>query len=806
MRRLLSETPAPAETGHARPWLHRGQGALAALAAALALAVSYPIPTLRTTALVVLATATCAALLWRHLGRDLRSRALVAAVAIVAAIVLRDAWTAGAGIGVLLAAGARHGAAGIRSTCGGLLLAVTVGSFLLLVDGTGLLWHETSRVSWTLSGFLTGIAGDTQRLGPSQTTIPWLLLVVGIWVGQLWWGRPSWDRQLRLAPVILLASVGSLVFGQVALALGAVGLVAVFGQWAVDPAPRPARRWLGLGAVAAVVMSVVGAVAFCRGAVDERPPSPTLGIVDGGLKTLELPDAQVFDEADQAQFGGLTRLLPLYGWSVRIIEEYFEPQALEGLTVLAIINPTVYLQDNQKAAVQAFVRGGGRLLVLGDHTDIGGIMGPLNDLLDFTSIRFKFDSAIPGDSPLWKWKHCLRGALSPSFYRRANDRFGISVGASLETGSSARVLVLADRGFSDIGRPDYGISRLGDMQYNPGELKGGLPLVAEERVGHGVVQVWGDTAGFQLSSLTTTGTFIAGSLDDLARRRPAGNGRRIVAACLVVVLLGATMVLALHPVHLLAALLGGGLALSGLGTVFFAPPDAHVERDLASAAVLDLSHAPSAPAAAPPRGLHRLGEIFVRHGTILLGSRDFQSGLADGPAWWVIVAPNRRYSRREADQLEAYVRAGGRLLVFAGYRHRAALENVLTRFGVEIDPSMFGSAHNSRIARDDWRQELLEQALPSNRGQVPDPDDPFARAYDAEIQCKEIHPVLAEGAEALLTCWGKPIAVHQRHGDGSFVLIADSRFVNDENLQDGEGAASRLNVRNAKFLLQCLEL
>jgi hypothetical protein len=175
--------------------------------------------------------------------------------------------------------------------------------------------------------------------------------------------------------------------------------------------------------------------------------------------------------------------LQVYNIHTVLIPEEFTSRDLRSCGVVIVINPTKEFSNEQQTLLRRYVCGGGALLVLGDHTDIGGIMEPLNQLLHFTSIRFKFDSAIPMDSE-WQWRGCLRGLLHPDFVGRNNHLLGISVGASLDCGMRSRVLVVGDYAWSDIGRPWFGVSRLGDMAYNKGEPFGGLVLVAEERLRH----------------------------------------------------------------------------------------------------------------------------------------------------------------------------------------------------------------------------------------------------------------------------------------------------------------------------------
>jgi len=135
------------------------------------------------------------------------------------------------------------------------------------------------------------------------------------------------------------------------------------------------------------------------------------------------------------------------------------------------------------------------LLVLGDHTDVFGLMQGFNTLLDAFGIQFRFDSAYhvretwrgsqvaAPDAVAWGWD-----AENPS----------VAVGASLELSGPARPLLTGRYGFSDAGvRENYVGSFLGNYSYDRGEKLGDVVLVATATRGRGRVVAWGDTSAFQ---------------------------------------------------------------------------------------------------------------------------------------------------------------------------------------------------------------------------------------------------------------------------------------------------------------------
>ena len=546
-------------------------------------------------------------------------------------------------------------------------------------------------------------------------------------------------------------------------------------------------------AFAAVLLAVTGWQSSIQA-------NPKLIIINDGLKSLAIPDAGDFDPANGATFGGLTRMLPLYGWQVEVVPCDFHSDAIADCQVLMVINPTELFSAHQKDAIFAMVERGGNLLVLGDHTNIGGIMEPLNDLLAPTSIRFVFDSAIPFDAD-WKWKNCLRTSFHPAFSGRNNGQLGISVGASLACGDKAYVLVDGMRSYSDWGRPDYGTSRLGDMVYNVGEVKGGLPLVAEENWGKGTIQVWGDTAGFQDPSLVHTGRFHVGNLNLLLSRHtldmPRGwTAGLAIIACLVI---GPTM--ANHPMTIIPV-------IASVSLVVAISPYSDNNLTGSSAeklAIWDDSHVAKFPNERTDTGLSAFSEIILKSGRILQRESNFERICELRPDSWILASPIHTYTDAEADAIEQYVRGGGKLFVFAGARDRSKVNGVLRKFGLEIANKILGAGHNSRLVSE-WPHVVLDRSMQSTLSGASDEEtDRDFVAYDAEIEFKESSLIVTdEQTQVLIETWDQPVAACQRVGQGKVYLIADSRFLLDENLEFEEQGQKLLKHANAKFLIKCL--
>lgn len=782
--------------------------------AALLDALSTHSPAARATCMI--AAVGASALWWRSLGVTAVARTGATIAVVLAAWAAVDMWLVPLPFVLLCVARLWSDRGRDRAETRSLLHALALVALLLLLESSGLLWPETSEGSWWLTGVLTDMLGPrSERLGPAFWAPAPVVLALALWAFQLRLGGARAGRHVRLLLMLLCGSALVIAYRQQALAALLPGFAIVFsGMREPTTVTRTTvrRPWLGALGAAACVAGVALALVDAFGSVRSTPsPTKLVGVLDAGMRSLDPPPPDFTLSATEANFGTLLDLLPAHGWSVLRTPLECAPTDLHDLALLIVINLDKHLSEGSQEAVEEYVRAGGRLLVLGDHTDIGGVMSPLNGVLGFTSIRFLFDSAIPIDSPTWKWRSCLRAGFHPAFFGRSNADFGISVGASLGVGARGRVLVMGDRGYSDWGNPDFGVSRLGDMQYNPGERLGGLPLVAQERVGDGVVEVWGDTTGFQTSVLTGAWAARLAAINDLVARTPMAWARQHIALASLALVVGGVILLVRSPL--------GTVGVVGLATIATSIAlrcaivrDAPLLADERPRVVVyDTSHAPLYPSAEPTRSLHGLTDVLRRRERVLLASDRFDRTLEARPEAIVIVEPTRRFTGPEAASLTRYIERGGKVVMAAGPTGSANLSALLAPNGVRVLARTMGPAHRARIIAAEFTEPAEDASVPAPRRPGPtrqvdaEPDEVFT-PYDADIKFLGSHPMEIlpiGGVETLVTCWDAPLIVRRRIGRGWIAVIGDPRFLTDENLQN-DPASNTLEVRNARFLAKLL--
>ena len=96
--------------------------------------------------------------------------------------------------------------------------------------------------------------------------------------------------------------------------------------------------------------------------------------------------------------GGMFGLIPDYlrwrGFNVSL-EDSLTTAVLNRTGLVVFINLMDPLSESEETALHRFVKEGGSLLLLGDHTGMANIRNPSNRLLEPYGIELNFDSAKP---------------------------------------------------------------------------------------------------------------------------------------------------------------------------------------------------------------------------------------------------------------------------------------------------------------------------------------------------------------------------------------------------------------------------
>jgi hypothetical protein len=472
--------------------------------------------------------------------------------------------------------------------------------------------------------------------------------------------------------------------------------------------------------------------------------------------------------------GGMFGLLPHYleraGWKVSTLSrEDVTSLAQLDSQVLVLINSPLEWDAGARDGVLRFMERGGSVLVLGDHTDVYGLMKGFNTLLKPLGVSYRFDSAKSDGA---SWFQDLSWGERRSGLRGDVRAVRVATGASLELESPAFPIVLGRYGFSDTGiRENVVGAYLGDYTYARGERLGDVVLVAGVRYGRGQTLVYGDTTPFQNSPLSET--FLGHVLpvfEELAKRDAIQVSES--TSVLLVLLSMATLA-----ASCLAGQVRAGLA-GALACAFVAiswdveqSESSNMQKALEHAALVDLSHAPNIG----DRGyewnrIYPLEVAGLRTGIPVFRMPEWRPEQVRAARVVVLVAPQVPLSIADVEDLDECMRNGGTVVVLASGRDAAGVSPLLSSHGVSLALSSVGPVP-ARHLQDRLRPRLVDPS-------------PIATSVQPEDH------VLYRVGDSVF-------ALARRVGNGKLVIIGDTRFASSTNVEGLWGAWPG----NVRFLL-----
>jgi hypothetical protein len=487
---------------------------------------------------------------------------------------------------------------------------------------------------------------------------------------------------------------------------------------------------------------------------------------------LQEPALELLGKFTSLSSAGMFGLLPnsLRALDYQVtVDSLLTAETLRNAHVLVVINLHRTLDGQEQQTIARFVENGGSLLVLGDHTGLGEMMPPLNDLLKGTGIQFNFDS---GHYLKDGWNHAfeLMPHVINSAIENEND-VGVSVGASLAIlPFKAKPVLTAKYGFSDWGNwLNKQNAYLGDRRYNPGELLSDIVLVAEGKWGKGKILVFGDTSSLQNGSMARNFTFVDGMLHWLAASE--GDARQLPRTVIGAVLLLATAGLFLltlrnHKNMAMVMIAFTGLASGFLFTGALAARANHQTVPRGNVAYIDMAHLERFEIYGDG-GIWSLLYTLMRSDYLSFVHPRFSApALRESKALFKI-APVKSLSEAKLRLVDEYLRAGGLVVWAVGYEEKEGSENFLRKYGLAIDNVPLGP-----VPKDQTDRGLY-----------------FHKAWPIVFTDSTAVEVLCSG-------WGYPVIVAKRIGKGQLVVIGDSEFLWARNLE----GATRVHEENLRFV------
>jgi len=479
---------------------------------------------------------------------------------------------------------------------------------------------------------------------------------------------------------------------------------------------------------------------------------------------------------------------------------------LADTDLLMMIYPNDPWKEGQIDRIKKYVENGGSLLLLGEHTTKSKDKkdpfkfgeSRVNELLADSSVRVRFDSAT---FAVGGWLQSYQTIAHPTTagIDDERNRFGSVIGASVEAGWDATPLLMGRWGWADPGEIG-GNAMMGNGEYDPGEKLGDVVLAVEQNYGKGRIITFGDTSSFTNgitigSHLYTSRLFgyMAGNVSS-----PQAMWRQILGGLLAVGLI-ALLVWTRQPLQIALA----GAALAAALTICTATaykaasvlPDGRLKKPN-NLAYIDTTHMESySPESWRPEGMMGLNQTLMRDGYLTLNLPEFTKERIERAGLIVSVAPAREFSPAERDIVRSFVKNGGIFICTVGYEQSGPSSSLLADFG-------FAIGHKSDN--------------PNKPGPEPQPMGHFKVPYvqsrdgkkQAYVRYHSSWPIAYTGepGEARTIAYGRrmhgtdyPCIMFRRFGDGKFVVIGDTSFAMNKNLERKDGYPIEGMRENADF-------
>ncbi|MFA5102368.1 MAG: hypothetical protein WC525_04380 [Candidatus Thermoplasmatota archaeon] len=486
----------------------------------------------------------------------------------------------------------------------------------------------------------------------------------------------------------------------------------------------------------------------------------------GYTTELLVENATQFLNATQPSTQNITRYLNLTDYATIRELPSLTQTTLDNTAIFVVSNLNESFSEQERTIIWEYVNNGGSLLVIGDHTNVGGIQLPLNHLLAPVGIRYRFDSALPLDET-FSWLTCTQALHHPvTVSLPRSDVLQYGIGASLEISSSAFPLLIGSAALSDQGdeaNPD--VAYLGDYEYTKGEQLGDVILIAGAYYGAGKVLVFGDTSSFQNPALPFSSPFLSNTFRWLSSNQ-TGSMTLLQRACSLLLLILAvllyyvfrrnTVSFAGFPLVFCVALLLTTL----LNPLFFTTTESTLADNLV---YIDTSHGERfSKETFTDDSVNGLIMNLQRNNLLPVLLREFSQDPIMNSRILVFLAPTAAFSAEEVRFLQRYMTQGGVVILATGYDDKLASLPLLQAFNVDVEPIPLGPVP--------YVEENL--TLYQNEPRFVDswplsfPQAPAQSYYNFTWDNLTYH-----------------LVVFLPQGAGGLVVISDSRYLLDKNLE-----------------------
>jgi len=485
-----------------------------------------------------------------------------------------------------------------------------------------------------------------------------------------------------------------------------------------------------------------------------------------GYKTeLVVDDIETFLNQTFPIHENITRYVNLTDYMTIIESNVITEDMLNEVDIFVIINLNESFSTDEHNAIWNFVENGGSLLVLGDHTDIGGMQSPLNTLLDPVGISYRFDSALPIDVD-FRWAPCYQFLHHPVTSKiNSMNEIQISVGASLDISPTSFPMLIGRYGLSDIGdRENEEGAYLGDYEYNAGEQIGDIILASGAYYGDGKVMVFGDTSSFQNSAISSSLPLITSVFGWLNSQRTA-TVEYVQVIVSLLLLIGAGILFLRHrkkTIHVvfLPLVLCFALIIASIVNPIVLGQD-EIQGNIL---YIDTSHGERF-SVKPYEDDSLSGFMinFMRNDYLPLLLREFSADKIQNSKILLFNAPTKSFDGGEVETITQFIYDGGLVILATGYNDKEASMPLLREFGLDIYDIPLGPIP---YVEEDPEEYQTEPRFVDSWPIIIEDDSITETFYSIDIGGKEY---------ILMT--------FTSYGDGGLLFISDSEFLMDKNIE-----------------------
>lgn len=477
-----------------------------------------------------------------------------------------------------------------------------------------------------------------------------------------------------------------------------------------------------------------------------------------GFVNWLIPNFEDFGARSGGMFGNLPLFVARLGFEPTWTE-MINQKTLKEAKILVMINIDEPIPETEKEAIWDFVKKGGALLLLGDHTFYKkGGSNHLNDLLKPVQIKYNFDSA---DYFIGGWLHSYEYLVHPLTIglKDVEDEPGIVVGASLKVNYPAYPIIMGKYGYSDPGREDNPDGAyLDNLDYDPGEQLGDLVLVACQNYGQGKVLVFGDTSSLANPILIFSHDFANQVFTWLAGdKRDNFNYNNLFISLLgLIIALVLFLIFIKNPLVLICM---AGITLSIICWTTNLNLRNHIRIPKGNIAYVDNSHLGYYSLEFwKPNGVMGLHFNLMRNGYLSFMLRDFSKQKILNSDLLILIAPTKPFTNKEIEIVKEYMNQGGVVILAVGYEEKGGSLKLMKDFGFRI--------LNVPLGYFQVEMEGLNQTATFYKG----------------------WPIVCDNkkAEVLCRAYNYPLIVSLPYGNGKFVVIGDTFFFSNQILEEEE--------------------